>query len=572
MIYNMILNIKYSWRILKFASVSIAAFSGMAISNISFSAPTPYPKSGALQIRNPSSAGVLGDTDDQRLIWVQPPNVGLSAFRNFSATANINSCAGVKNLQLGFITTSKIVADMAVKKVELQKEIDAQQSKVDTARREVASLSSTTDMMEIDGMNDRIDILKKQRIEVINRYEDAEDDQLKIELFTQIKDLKNQIKELESKYDILAENNRTDVRALKRAKEILKSEEQILTDIYARMTKFDELILSNMKNIREAMTPYAMLHGGDALLEYDSRWGAIVNELQEINPNYIFRKIPTAHARLYASIPGTANNPNMLASLPAVLDYTISGMKPAAFDNTIDTNLAVPELVSGTFSLSLIGACPVYYQNFTEGTGLVVDRDMQGRPMFGISISYLHPVSYRTDLTARYNMYKFYEQIHKKGKKGGFFSRKNYEEMVQTDIGREDFEITWDIEDPDSKLDFAARSEIEKELKAEIISRALGQYGVPDLSQNAKAMPPAGEAPKTAAQVAADSMGWCRWGLYCRIAVWGLSNLDAFFNNSSSSSFRSTYDRKIEEKFSSTAAIWTPGFIGYKKIYVLKKG
>ncbi|MBP9708434.1 MAG: hypothetical protein KBD78_12390 [Oligoflexales bacterium] len=536
-----------------------------SLSNVCFAIPSAYSISKNVPIVNTSSAALLRDSEDESLIWVQPSNIGYASFESFSPSANINNCTGVKNLQLGFIATSDIVKNMALRKVELQKEIELQQIVVDEARRYVASISDTVDIFAISSLEDQIRALKNERNEAMKHYEETQDQQLKKTLYAQIKDLKEQINAQDIKLNQLTDENRDAVRKWNQAKEVLKSEEVILDDFYARITKFDDLIFTNMKNIREALEPYAMLHGGDAHLEYDTGWSKSVAKLQSDNPNLTFRKIQTAHARIFASIPGTLENPNMLTSLPAILDYTFGGMSSEARKEVPNLNLAVPEFISGSFALSLIGACPIYFKDFTDETGLTIDRDTEGRPIFGISISYMFPQAYNMSLTAKYNMYNFYEKIHKKGQKGGYFSRKNYEEMIENDISREDFTVDWKIEDPSSAISLKERLEIEKELKASIISRALNQYGSPDLNGQNIVMAPAGDVPKSATQIAAEGMGWCRWGLYCRIATWSLRNLSVFFNNSSSSSFRSTHNKMISESFSSSIASWTPGFASFKK-------
>ena len=249
-----------------------------------------------------------------------------------------------------------------------------------------------------------------------------------------------------------------------------------------------------------------------------------------------------------------------LNSLPAILDYNISGHKftPWGERNIGEAATGMPELIAGSLRLSLIGACPLAVEGFFKDKDVNVKESANGNPLLALSATYEYPTTFKYKVEASYNLYRFYEKIKKKGKRGGFFSSKAYASLIEDAVGGDTFEIKWEEQDDDFTQE--QRLKITAQLKEELTNRVLKIMAEPIMSSApAMALDNPGVPPENGAVVLANGLNKsCGFNLYCKIGSWVLKGANAIWGSSSTEErFKQTWDRTATE-------IWSSDRVSYR--------
>ena len=199
-----------------------------------------------------------------------------------------------------------------------------------------------------------------------------------------------------------------------------KSESDDLESRIADLTKKQTAYHSDLQRL---LGVYSQIAAGYAHLDYDTKWDAAVNTLTSYFGNqYQFRKIPTKDVRIFANISKSENSATYLTSLPAILDYSVNGLKFQPFGEDRAPELSsLPSHLTGLIHLSLIGGCPLYYQDFLKADTLRLAEIPQNYD-FSISATFKYPAAFKLKMTATYNLFKFYEKITASAVHGGYFS------------------------------------------------------------------------------------------------------------------------------------------------------
>jgi len=221
-----------------------------------------------------------------------------------------------------------------------------------------------------------------------------------------------------------------------------------------------------------------------------------------------------------------------LAQLPMVLGYSINGQEYDPVD-PFQSLPALPDVTSGNVRLSVIGACPILFPSDWQ-----VERELDGTPLFGLTISYTYPSAFRTRAKATYNLHKLYEYYKKEERRGGFFRSSSKITEWRTETGSPVVEIeVFDESGMSREQVDALREEVALQLMQDVLL-AMGVQTPNAGSPNPVPPPPNG------AVVFADGLqATCSWSLWCQGGSWALRGLSAVFGGSAAeASFKATYD------------------------------
>lgn len=525
-------------------------------------APSAFvSKCGALTIKNETKSTLIRDNEDCKLIWVLPPTAGKTELTGYSPTGNLGMCSEVKDAQGMSARVMKRMEETSKDIDKLNDEFKAASEKVVKAK---AKVNAELQKPEIQQMNDAL-----TRMESIDARIDAVAKQLEScnegceSLKAEYKDLGKQRQQLHADIRKMRQTYIASVRAYEKVKaELASAEEEAASvgkgvdEIMARQSKYHKQLL-------DLLLFYSRIEGGHAHLDYNTGWDEAVLALtQKFGNEYQFRKVATQEVRVFANLIGAADQDTYLSSMPAILDYSIQGVKyqPFGKDQQPEFSSLTSQLV-GNIRMSLMGGCPLYYKDFLNSKELK-PSDLPQSYNFAITATYKYPAAYRFKMTASYNLYKFYEKIVNSSSSGGFFSSRTSTSISENKIDRDTFHIDWQIEDPNSIYNEKLRQEIASDIKKDLIGRVLGTMAQPvfdNVPQMPVSQPAHGEH---GAIVLANGLNsTCgAVNVYCQAGVWVLRGLDAIFgSNSASQSYRATHDRTATDIWSADTVKWNTG-------------
>lgn len=539
---------------------ALLALPALWLGSPAMASPTAYnSKCGAITIDNFTDATLLRDTEDCKQIWVLPPSSGITKLTGYTPSGALGFCGEVKDAQKASREMLNSIAETNEGLKDLQPAYKKAKERKLKAQAEHNELLKVAELKQLDDMETELSDVK-DRIDVV---------------LNSISNCATNCNELETEYRNLKENRQrliNDIRALRKqnlatAKKFDQSKAELtaateayslvgdeITQIAKRQTEFRELLHGMLL----ALSRY---EGGFAHIDYNTRWEEAVDQLTaKYGDQYQFSKIPTKDARIFANLVGANNEETYLSSMPAILDYSINGLKfqPFGEERTLEMS-SLPSHLSGSIRMSLMGGCPLRYSNFLQQDGLVPNESTPDNYNFAISATYSYPAAYKLKMTASYNLYKMYEKIVQSSSRGGFFSSRSHTSVVENKIDRDAFNIDWDVEDPDSKYSESERQKIASELKQELIGRVLGAMAQPIFQgvppKDASVAPPGEHGAIVLAKGLENTCGaasvWCTGG------AWLLRGLDAVFgSNKASSYYKATHDRTATETWSANTTRW----------------
>jgi hypothetical protein len=546
-----------------FGAVFLVPFSAFAV-------PAGFNNTtcGALTLKNTSTSSLLPDTEDCSLVHVLPPIGGQSKIQSFSPSGNLGFCPAMKTLHGAVEKVAKQYRKLTSKASELDPMVEEASIELKAAKKKAAEFLATGATLEIsklEGMLRQVDI----RIEAIIKQLETCSHTNCAPLTEELSAKNLERSDLQERLFLIQDKNSEELLASKKAEaEVVAAQENY--DLF--INKYDTIrqkISSLNQEIFSMYSTYGKLEGGFAEIQYNSGWQDNVSKLSLENQGLKFNSIPTKNARLHANLIGSTDQSSYLASLPAVLDYQMAGLKyqPWGEEKTPELS-SLPDNIQGSLRLSLIGGCPAHYENFL-GDDLLKVREPQSSsfPIFGITATYEYPVSYHLKMKASYNLYKMYEETKKSGTSGGFFTSRSYVDASTKKLDKDTFSIDWTVEDPNSQYSEEKRFQVEREIRQILLERVLSNMAQP-IFTGATAQPEAAPAiPENGAMVLAEGISrTCGWySFYCTGGSWLLKGANAIFGSSSSeSSFKAEHNSNATEEWNVTAASWKSGAISYK--------
>ncbi|MBL6991599.1 MAG: hypothetical protein ISR65_17575 [Bacteriovoracaceae bacterium] len=547
----------------------ILTLSLLTLSKLTMAVPSAFTNNcGALDIVNDTTSTVLRDNEDCSTAWVLPPTYGLTSLTGYTPNGNLGFCQEIKDIQ-GVLRS--LVARMAkiYKEIEgLKEEYTEKEKKYLEAKSAVHLVERSLEYQEISDLDDKIvelqediDELMDQRLSCVENCGYIRDEMS--EKKEERRNLKKRLLNLKREYFETVREHRKAQARLDSAQFALNN---IETSIQLRSDKTTKL----KTTLQQWLAFYSKLEGGTAHLDYDTGWTQnTINLNEKYDGRYQFKQVATRNARINANFVGAGDKDTYLSSMPAILDYVIDGIKFTPWgDNEHVEHTALPSRLAGSVRLSLMGGCPMYYKNFLESENLVRDETLNKKMDFALSSTYEYPAAFKFKVTAKYNLYKFYEKIATSSSRGGFFSRKHYKSIVENKIDKDAFTIDWQLEDESYSKE--EKEEIRKSLKSDLIARVLGTMATPIYSTAPSVYTYTPMQTRSGAIVVAQGINQtCGYfSIYCRGAYWVLRGLDAIWGSSRAESrYRSTHDRTAEETWSTSEAKWraaATGFVGRK--------
>lgn len=532
---------------------------------LAHAAPATYgsAKCGALNITNDTDATLVRDHEDCRLVWVFPPTAGTAEFTNFDGTANLNLCQELKETQRSSLRITRQIDETSKRMDNLDPAREAADQALAKATAKVQEGLKSTQMQQMRDIQDRKEAIHTRMEELVTASVSCGDhcDTIRDER----KNLAAERIQLGKEEQSLRKQYLAEVKDYEKALAAQKSAQAKRDAVMASVNAIRDEQTKYRNSLHQMMRVYSTYGAGTAYVNYDTGWDAAVKSLNaKYGSEFEFRKVATKDARIYANVVSQGGEQTYLSSLPAILGYSMNGLKYVPYgEETVPGLSSMPSVLGGSVSLSLVGGCPLYFENFIEADQLKPAGTKRNNYAFAISATYNYPSVYRLKMTASYNLYKFYEKIVESSSSGGFFSSHTSTSIVENTVDRDAFNIDWKVEDPDSMYDEKKRAEIGSDLKKELIGRVLGMTAEPQLQAPAltAVVPAPGEH---GAVILANGLdNTCgRVNLWCTAGSWVLRGLNGIFgSDSASSSFRSTTDKTATETWNAETVRWNAGAV-----------
>jgi hypothetical protein len=437
-------------------------------------------KCGALSLKNTSTSSLLPDSEDCSLVHVLPPIGGKSKIQSFTPSGNLSFCPAMKTLHQAVTKVTEKYSDFVDKEEKLEPELIEAAKVLNEAKLRAAELLSSGSNLEISNLEDML-IEVNSRIETIMTQMESCTENTCSLIQDELAAKKLERRDVKKRLINLQNKNRADILSSKKATAKVTAASENYELILGRYDSIRQKISSLSLEIFSMYSTYGKLEGGFAEIQYNSGWQDNVAKLALENPNLRFNSIQTKNARLHTNLIGSNNQSAYLASLPAVLDYQIAGLKYQPWGEETPNELnAMPDNIQGSLRLSLIGGCPAQYEDFLE-TDSLKEREVSSSsfPVFGIAATYQYPVSYHLKMKASYNLYKMYEEAKKSGHSGGFFTSGSYTDVSTKKLDKDIFSIDWAVEDPDSIYNEDKRFKVEREVRQILLERILVNMAQP---------------------------------------------------------------------------------------------
>ncbi len=536
------------------------------VSTGAWAVPTAFPQRPheLLKVKNNTDSTLLGDTEDPSMVWVMPPTAGTTTPSQFrSSNANLGFCREMADLQSASRELAKDIKKYTERSMDAESEVKAKQDAYYRARAEAEMLKTNNSQLsklvemqtEVETLDQRIDQLRTE----LDQCKDANSPACRV-LDKQIADALVERRKLAQEIAELRRSTQEDLRKYTRLTaraEVLKEE---WNDALGVLSKIRGFLVESRSMVIAMYRDLGKLEGGYAQLGYSSGWDENLDRLRKVNSSYQFKKIPTQNVRVNAGFVSGGTADSYLSSLPAILDYSLNGKGYVPYGVNDPQDLAaLPNQMSASFRLSLVGACPLVNAGIFD-----IPKDSAGVPVFGTSASYNYTVAFSSKVKFSYNLYKFYQLIQKSGSSGGLFHSSSWSETSEKKVDKSAFEADWKESDPDHQTPDVEKRKIEAQIKAELMERVLKQMATPiydgKIAQNTPPIPERG-----AIVLANGLQATCGWySYYCTGGAWLLRGLDSIFGNSrSESDFQKTYDSWATETWNSQDVRLKPGVMTF---------
>lgn len=271
-------------------------------------------------------------------------------------------------------------------------------------------------------------------------------------------------------------------------------------------------------------------------VRFSWKYDALISAYAAANPNIKFARMPISRATL--SFNRRINTSD--ARIPAVQFFDVPGIPDIRvakeFDvptgqkidaiktDEVSTEMKIfGESLGGQLVLSLKASCPLY----DEGTKAMKKRisKSQLEAYFVANVTYKYYLQAFRKYHAKFNLSNFAKRVESSSKKGGLFSTKTINSLIEEKDSKDWFELTVDSDHPELTYD-----DISREVKADLISRVMEQIAIVNTGAPSEA-PALVAPPVSGASVAAKELLKCPH-IYCQGGAAILGVADAIFGSS----------------------------------------
>lgn len=533
----------------------LVVFFAAAVASQAHSAPSVYTQNSELrEISEPrASAMMIGDSAEPNKVWVLPPHTGMASVTDLTATGSMNRCIRTKTLLKYAQEREETRLGYAVDLRKYTREAKRLKVDVDQKMAAIDKLLENPNLKKMVDIQSKIDRLEK---ELDKLYEDLN----KAESEEEIKTLQAEIRAK------TAERSRAQVELSE-----LKAEHQQVWLKYQRAKQgydsakesYDEKIeqveetkerLAKVENmIRGLFKHRAKIVGAMAHINFDRLWEREVERLNIKHSPLTFEPLPTYNARLSLAMVPTNSKGKLYTDLPALIGYGTFGTE-LFYGERLGQNdpqrsaTGVPDQVEPNLSINLLGACPLVDDTFFEDYDFDVKRGVDGKPAYSLTVTFEYDAIAPFNVKVSYNLWQIYQMIAKQSPLYGSITPKTIHELVKKPWPKELVSIQGAESYP-----AANRSQLEQEIKSELINRVLTTVAKPspgDLSPvPALGLPPV----EGAFALSYGQNASCGTNIYCQTGRWIVRIGDAVFGEkvggkqARSKMFKKGWDKMVTE-------------------------
>jgi predicted nucleic acid-binding Zn-ribbon protein len=534
----------------------------LTIASAASAAPTIFPRPGnrLAQVNNPTASTILADSQDPSTLYVMPPSAGKASLANTTYSANVGFCAEMRDLQQYSRNLTKRI-DQTISEVETYKaELDAlRRKKGEYAEQAEAVKRSSKAVSEADTLSDRIDDIAARIDELRDRRDQCGEDDAtcRDEIGEELDSLRDEKRELSAELREKRREAGQSLRDYERLEGKARAVQTQIEDVFGLVDEKIKFIAKGRNQIWEMYRNFAKIEGGTASVDFDSGWNASVLAVRSANAGFHVVPIQTQDVRVAVSLVPGLGTDGYLDSLPAVLNMTING-QPLDPNNPFQTMPSVPETVTASVRLSLIGACA---QRAPEAFD--IEKDAQGLPVYGLAETYQYPSTFRTKVTAKVNIWNAYTYMKKVTTDGGFFSSSTRTEENESTNGDSFVKIESFDESGLSKEEVQA---LEDMIKLEVVQDVLRIMGVPQAARGGHldAVAPPASGIVVLAEGVDRTCGW--FSFACTGVSWVLRGLGAIFGSSTvEAEFQKNNNYWARRSYDRDAVSMRPGMVTFKR-------
>lgn len=348
-----------------------------------------------------------------------------------------------------------------------------------------------------------------------------------------IRNSTKRLKNLQAEREELEENLREGLVPVGQTRETIRQRiKELLEDADTERAQIRKWIKEN----DEDKLRVAYEEGGRGRFVMQSETSAILEAYRAANPKLQVMPMPVDQA--YLSINEVKPDDSDAAAMPAVRRLTAIGISklPLLLDPKLIAQnkelapQAAPDgskifggALSGAIELSTVGGCAV-----SQATGSAASFKMsEVKDYVAASATYSYQVQVKRKHKVVFKFHQFIQMIHEQSKRGGFFSTKTVNSLI--DERRQTEWIEFIVDSQDGRYEYS--DSYVKEVKKEFIDRALAdivaiQMGSP------QALLSLIEPGKNGAGTIGGELQKCPH-LYCQIGAAGFKVLDSIFGSSS---------------------------------------
>lgn len=324
-----------------------------------------------------------------------------------------------------------------------------------------------------------------------------------------------------------------------------KTEEDLLLEIHELTKKMFEIredIEKLDKDYVEDVQFYAQREGGIGTFAVENNYSDLIEEFRKANTklNLSFERMPMEQSYL-SVLNRVADGESNKVEMSAILGLAVHGIPQMPvlsgtgelILNQLPEGSSMKEMdifgeaLAGEIQLSAVGACRV--KDAVGADDRFTFRDVAEYLSGSVTYQYQVQVERRHSIT--FKMRELIRKVHEQTKKGGFFSRKTINKML--DDRETDSWLVFHHSSQDLKFEYT--EEYIREIKAEFLDRALRQVIAAKgdgLISELALIDPSG---KNGADVIGDGLSKCPH-LYCQIGSAGFKVLSAIFGSQSATS------------------------------------
>lgn len=437
---------------------------------------SPWP-----QVTLNTTASWLRDSKDERLIWVLPPATGNIKVSGPLPEVDARRCQDLQsdldNLSLSSEEFSRFVADLREQQPRLQEALarSRKDHQALSAWRTSTNVHRTMSRywqnakewaMEQDYVNQKLERCTVLSYCQIFEHQSIIANTLRVDAEVSLAEVRDEYPEAHQQLIQLAnayERSHGRVTALRRQ---IDSYRQHLTEL--------EAILSR------SYRNQAMVSGGNVTVVYRLEHKEILVQLRKAHPKLRFKMVPLKQLRLFARMVPTVVDDYYLASLPAFLRFRAKDLPTTTVGGwQLDQPplKALPDTITGEFTLSLHGACGLTQTEFFRAKGLAITRE-DSIPRYAAVLQYHYPVAVPERLRVRFNLAELYKALRALWKKSAIITPAHIAELMARDSLRSLFAIT----QLDPHLRFAVPAQLRDSLITRIMEQLLTTMATPTLT------------------------------------------------------------------------------------------